>query len=738
MTDTSREDLLERYGRWYGDERFAIAFTASNHGEHAKRVTTAGWDQTKPLPSGDYGAGYLRNRGLQRNPVVVLRPSNLVVLECDTEDDLLRIQALDLPVTITVRSSKPYKRHFYFRPPPELDRLPYVAFRFESGKLTADSGRYFLAPPSIHPTGAVYAFLPDLGPDDVDIAELPEQLYLQLSKQAAAETSEQRERIHVDPDAKVVAGQRGDSLFRYACMLRRWGLSYEQILEACLQWNDDRCDPPISRDRVVTQVDGAFKKQGDQEIAQAAANPIPDTSEPSAGEPPAPRSRSPVVLETWREFSDKATENVPCLVEGLWPERSLGFIASPPKKGKTWIALSLALSLATGVPFLDSFPIPQKRNVMYLALEGHRAALRARLACLARGMGTNPDVDPLDRIRLVYKPRGINISDPEWARHIIDAAASMDADLVIVDVLRAAALMKENAADDFATLRANLADLLDNGTSLAFLHHFTKTSETSKERTPMERMSGSGAMGGAMDVGLFITGSDDGARRLRIEFDIRDIATPDMTGVRLHGDGTGANGGFTHRDKAWWVKDEAADEDDVDHPAEELVAWVKAQGRDVTKTDIAYGCDCSVKTVTRREPRMEKLGVEIVRGRGKANVYRWNGASADDTLRAVEVIHTWDTTWDRTARTRDESQVNPLEQTDSEVGQPGRTRDGVPPYKSGDLQEKLGWDTQDSLRERVPPLSGDTHPSADNPLEDVPIELLEDAARSSGSEWDDT
>ncbi|MBA2708037.1 MAG: bifunctional DNA primase/polymerase, partial [Gemmatimonadaceae bacterium] len=177
VTDTSRHELLESYGRWYGEERFAVAFTAALEGEDAKRVITPGWDQTAQLATPDYAAGLIANRGKTRNVAIVLRPSNLVVLECDTEDDLLKIESLGLPVTITVRSSLPYKRHFYFRPPETLARIPHVAFRFESGKLTADTGRYFLAPPSIHPSGAIYAFLPERGPRDVDIAELPEAVY---------------------------------------------------------------------------------------------------------------------------------------------------------------------------------------------------------------------------------------------------------------------------------------------------------------------------------------------------------------------------------------------------------------------------------------------------------------------------------------------------------------------------------------------------------------------------------
>ena len=276
MTDSDRIALLETYGRWYGAERLAIAFTSSTTGDDAKRVVTSGWDRTPPLSSGDFGAAFVKGRGATRNPVVVLRPSNLVVVECDTEGDLAAIQALKLPPTITVVSSAPYRRHFYYRPPAEIEHLPVVAFRFESSRLSADSGRYFLCPPAIHPSGATYRFLPNHGPGEMDIAEFPEYAYHDLSKRAREETAAQTEAIAVDPGAKVQAGQRGDRIFRYASMLRRWGLSRDAILDACLIWNDDRCDPPIELRRVEMQVDGAMKMRGGQEIEYAVEHPKGD------------------------------------------------------------------------------------------------------------------------------------------------------------------------------------------------------------------------------------------------------------------------------------------------------------------------------------------------------------------------------------------------------------------------------------------------------------------------------
>jgi hypothetical protein len=260
----SREQLLERYGRAYGANRLAVAFTQSTTGDpQAKRCVTTGWQTTPPLADANHGAGMLR-RGLTRNPVIVLRPSGLIGLECDSPDDLARIERLALPATVTVRSSADYKRHLYFRPAPELAQLPFVAFRAEHAKLTADSSRYFVCPPALHPSGVMYDFLPGLAIDEVGFATLPAGVYRELVRQARGSDTHTRTQLQEDPHAKVTPGRRRDLVFRYSCALRRWSADRGEILQAALEWNRRHCDPPLEPFQVAMQVDGAMKKQGGQ------------------------------------------------------------------------------------------------------------------------------------------------------------------------------------------------------------------------------------------------------------------------------------------------------------------------------------------------------------------------------------------------------------------------------------------------------------------------------------------
>jgi hypothetical protein len=71
------------------------------------------------------------------------------------------------------------------------------------------------------------------------------------------------------------------------------------------------------------------------------------------------------------------------LIEGLWTEEAVGIVSGQPKLGKTWLALDLALSVATGTPALGKYPVPRPGPVLLFAAEDPPAALRARLEGLS-------------------------------------------------------------------------------------------------------------------------------------------------------------------------------------------------------------------------------------------------------------------------------------------------------------------------------------------------------------------
>lgn len=425
-----------------------------------------------------------------------------------------------------------------------------------------------------------------------------------------------------------------------------------------------------------------------------------------------PRAAGKITLESWAEFEAKAREPMTMLIDKLWPEAAFGFIAGPPKKGKTWIAITAAIALATGRPFLG-FTVPDPVPVVYVALEGHRAAIRGRIGCLTRGFDLDPDPDTghLNNLHLIYKPRGINLADPAWAHEIRRTTDRVKARIVFVDVLRAGARIKEGDQAEFGALRANLQPITDNGTAIAMLHHFTKLSDTMKEREAGERMSGSGAMFGALDVGLYITGSEDGARKLRIEIDTRDLATPDHINVLLEGKGTGDNGGFIYHDTArYQATATEVNEDDLKAPPLEIAEYVDQEGGDVLAKYVRAHFDISDRTLTARRQRLAELGIDFVSSPGlPGRLVRRPDPLETSAQLDLGVAETSDATSDvRSAEDfggSDTSEVKPHNKAKTE--QPPNTPElsGVRRSESGDMQGKQPPLTSDSPTEREPTTS---------------------------------
>ena len=259
-----------------------------------------------------------------------------------------------------------------------------------------------------------------------------------------------------------------------------------------------------------------------------------------------------LLVEPWEDFRDNLDSiAIEYVIDGVAPAGGVGFIAAGPKNGKTWIGLHAAVAIAAGRPCLGRYTTKQ-RDVVYVALEGARANIRARIGCLARGLELDPDGDDLDRLHVVYKPRRIDLHDAASAGELIDAVSGLAPGVLIVDVLRRAARIRESGegVGDFTHTLANLEPLTAAGWTIILLHHFRKWSDAAGAADTGDRMSGSGALFGHADFAIFIVKADRENRRYDLELVSRDGAQLPALTVRVHGDGTGQHGGLTYRDRA--------------------------------------------------------------------------------------------------------------------------------------------------------------------------------------------
>lgn len=119
------------------------------------------------------------------------------------------------------------------------------------------------------------------------------------------------------------------------------------------------------------------------------------------------------------------------LIEGLWPEDAVGFIGGPPKAGKSWLGLDLAISVACGIPFLG-----QRTNrsgpVLFFPGEESRPSVVARLAGLLKGHGLG--LEALGN-RLLVASEVPCLEDPSDRQALLKIVDEVKPLLVVIDPL---------------------------------------------------------------------------------------------------------------------------------------------------------------------------------------------------------------------------------------------------------------------------------------------------------------
>ena len=98
---------------------------------------------------------------------------------------------------------------------------------------------------------------------------------------------------------------------------------------------------------------------------------------------------------------DAPANSQPWLVRSLWASSAVGILGGPPKCGKTWLGLDLAISVASGTPCLGAFPVDGKGPTLVYLAEDSLDTARQRVEGICRHRGL--DIEGLD-LYLITEP----------------------------------------------------------------------------------------------------------------------------------------------------------------------------------------------------------------------------------------------------------------------------------------------------------------------------------------------
>jgi hypothetical protein len=186
----------------------------------------------------------------------------------------------------------------------------------------------------------------------------------------------------------------------------------------------------------------------------------------SASISPAP---FPVVLPADLRASAAAT--TPWLIDQLWTANAVGIIGGAPKSLKTWMALEMAVSVASGSACLATYDVPSPGPVLLYAAEDSESALRLRLESLAQHHALS--LASLDiRVITTETLRLDRTADQERLEATVELHRPV---LLILDPLVRLHAIDENAAGEIATLLGYLRLLQrKTGAAIALVHHAKK------------------------------------------------------------------------------------------------------------------------------------------------------------------------------------------------------------------------------------------------------------------------
>ena len=179
------------------------------------------------------------------------------------------------------------------------------------------------------------------------------------------------------------------------------------------------------------------------------------------------------------------------IIEDWMPESTIAFVVSPPGSFKTWLLMDLAVSVASGMPFLNQYKVSNTGPVIIIQQEDHHPQTVERLALIAGTrlnlFNTSFEDDmvevstPPNLPIFIHPDRQLRFDRKESVEGFIEVVSDIKPSLVLIDPLYAAA-----NTDDYMTQAATqmmvLKDLRDEfGTSFVIAHHRKKGGDLERE-----------------------------------------------------------------------------------------------------------------------------------------------------------------------------------------------------------------------------------------------------------------
>jgi hypothetical protein len=213
------------------------------------------------------------------------------------------------------------------------------------------------------------------------------------------------------------------------------------------------------------------------------------------------------------------------LIQELWTEQAVGILGGEPKCFKSFLALDMAVSVASGQPCLRRFPVKRAGSVLLFPAEDSLAVVRQRLEGISAAAGVGLGSLPIE----VITAPSLRLDLPADCQRLTHTVESLKPLLLILDPFIRLHRVEENDASQIAPLLSFLRQLQRQfALAVVLVHHARKDSGGGR---PGQALRGSSELHGWGDSNLYMRRQRD---RLTLSTEHRAAVSQDHIPLQLN------------------------------------------------------------------------------------------------------------------------------------------------------------------------------------------------------------
>lgn len=216
------------------------------------------------------------------------------------------------------------------------------------------------------------------------------------------------------------------------------------------------------------------------------------------------------------------------LIEGLWAEEAVGIVGGEPKCCKSFLALDMAVAVASGTACLRQFAVARPGRVLLFAAEDALHVVRHRLDGICRAAGVQlADID----IQVITAP-SVRLDVEADRKSLAETVAALKPRLLILDPFVRLHRIDENVSGEVAPLLAYLRELQRrHQLAVVVVHHARKGASKARAGQALRGSSEFHAWG---DSNLYLRRVGE---QLTLAVEQRAAASTSGIALRLHAEG---------------------------------------------------------------------------------------------------------------------------------------------------------------------------------------------------------